>query len=146
MGSLQHAETELLNFSTWNWKSSLPYLNYTEIYSFAAFFYQHVFYVVGGSTKKEILSLVTTFNHMTEKWTIIGNLKSPRYDHSVDVINHKLYIIGGSKTFEYCDLSNGFGCSVLTDARFDLNDSPVLYGFYPSQCELGNPSKKQLNM
>ena len=137
MGSHEHAKTELLSFSTWKWKSSLPYLNYTEIYSFVAFFYQYEFYVVGGRSKNEILSVVTTFNPMTEKWTRIGNLKFPRYDHKIDVINDKLYIIGGSETFEYCDLLNGFGCSVLTNAKFEQKDYPTLYGFYPSKCELG---------
>ena len=138
MGSLEHAKTELLDFSTSNWRESLPYLNYTEIYSFASFFYQSEFYVVGGRTKTEILSIVTTFNPMTEKWTQIGKIKSPRYDHRIDIINDKLYIIGGSETFEYCDLLNDFGCSVLTDARFEQKDYPTLYGFYPSKCELGN--------
>ena len=138
MGSLEHAKTELLDFSTSNWRESLPYLNYTEIYSFASFFYQSEFYVVGGRTKTEILSIVTTFNPMTEKWTQIGKIKSPRYDHKIDIINDKLYIIGGSETFEYCDLLNDFGCSVLTDARFEQKDYPTLYGFYPSKCELGN--------
>ena len=138
MGSLEHAKTELLDFLTWKWKESLLYLNHSEIYSFAAFFYQHDFYVVGGRTKNEILSTVTTFNPMTEKWTEIGNLKFPRFDHTIDVIGDKLYIVGGSeKTFEYCDLLNGFGCSLVTDAKFEQKDYPTLYGFYPSKCELG---------
>ena len=137
MGSLDHAKTELLNFSSGNWRISSPYLNYTEIYSFAAFFYHYNFYVVGGRTKSEILSVVTTFNPVTEMWTQIGNLKSPRYNHKVEVINDKFYIIGGSETLEYCDLLNDFGCSVLT-ARFKENDYPTFYGFYPSKCELGN--------
>ena len=138
MGSLEHAKTEILNFSTWRWKNSLPYLNYTEIYSFATFYYQNEFYVVGGRTKNEILSTVTSFDPMTAKWTQVGNLKFPRYDHTIDVINDKLYIMGGSETFEYCDLVNGFGCSVVTDARFEQKDFSTLYGFYPSKCELGN--------
>ena len=137
MGSLEHAKTELHSFSTLEWKESLPYLNYSEIYSFAVFFYHNAFYVVGGRTKNEVLSTVTTFNPMTEKWTEVGNLKFPRYDHTIDVIGDKVYIIGGSETFEYCDLLNGFGCSVLTNARFDQKDYPTLYGFYPSKCELG---------
>ena len=138
MGSLEHAQTELLNFSTTEWRSSSPYLAYTEVYSFATFFYQYDFYVVGGRTKNEILSKVSTFNPMTEKWTEIGNLKSPRYDHTIDVIEDKLYIIGGPETLEYCDLLDGFGCSVLTNAKFEQKHYPQLYGFYPSQCELGN--------
>ena len=137
MGSHEHANTELLSFSTWKWKSSLPYLNYTEIYSFVAFFYQYEFYVVGGRTKNQILSKVSTFNPINEKWTRIGNLKSPRYNHAIDVISDKLYIIGGSETFEYCDLLNDFGCSLVTDARFKQKDYPTVYGFYPSKCELG---------
>ena len=83
MGSLDHARTELLNFSTWQWKKSLPYFSYTEIYSFAAFFYQQDFYVVGGKTKNEILSVVSTFNPITEKWTKVGNLKFQRFDNSI---------------------------------------------------------------
>ena len=137
MGSLEHAKTELLNFSTRKWKESTSYLNYTEIYSFAAFYHQHDFYVIGGRTKNEVLSTVTTFNPIKEKWTIIGNLERPRYDHTTSVINDKVYIIGGSETFEYCDLTNDFGCSVLTDARFEQKDYPTLYGFYPSKCGLG---------
>ena len=137
MGSLEHAKTELLNFSTWQWKKSLPYFSYTEMYSFAAFFYQQDFYVVGGKTKNEILSVVSTFNPITEKWTEVGNLKFPRFGHTIDVIGDKLYVIGGSETFEYCDLKNGFGCSVLTDARFEQKDYPTLYGLYPSKCEPG---------
>ena len=43
MGSLEHAKTELLDFSNWNWKHSVPFMNYPEIYSFAAFFYQNEF-------------------------------------------------------------------------------------------------------
>ena len=145
MGSIKHAKTELLDFSTWNWTKSLPYLNYTEIYSFAVFFYQSEFYVVGGRTKSEVLSLVSTFDPMTEKWTQIGNLKSRRYDHKIEVINDKLYVIGGSENYEFCDLLNGFGCSVLTDARFELTDYPILYGFYPSKCKLGKfPSLKSI--
>ena len=138
MGSLEHAKTELLKFSTWKWKESSPYLNFSEIYSFVAFFYKHDFYVVGGRTKNQILSTVTTFNPMTEKWTKIGSLNFPRYDHTTDVIGNKLYIIGGSETFEYCDLLNGFECSVLTNAKFKQKDYPTLYWFYPSKCELGN--------
>ena len=137
MGSLEHTKTELLKFSNWKWKESSPYLNFSEVYSFAAFFYQNDFYVVGGRTKNTILSVVTTFNPITEKWTEIGNLKFPRYDHTVDVIGDKLYIIGGLETFEYCDLLNDFGCSLVTDARFEQKDYPALYGFYPSKCELG---------
>ena len=137
MGSLEHAKTELLNFSTWNWKSSSPYLNYTEIYSFAAFFYQSEFYVVGGRTKNVILSEVVKFNPTAEKWTRQGKLKLPRYDHTVDLINDKLYIIGGLETFEYCDLLDNFGCSLVTDATFEQKDYPTLYGFYPSECDLG---------
>ena len=71
-------------------------------------------------------------------WTQIGNLKSSRYDHEIEVINDKLYIIGGSETFEYCDLLNSFGCSLSTNARFKQNDYSTLYGFYPSKCELGS--------
>ena len=138
MGSHEHAKTELLSFSTWKWKSSLPYLNYTEIYSFVAFFYQYEFYVVGGKTKSLVLSSVASFNLITERWTRIGNLKSPRYGHTIDVTNDKLYIIGGSETFEYCDLLNGFGCSVFAHTRFEHKDYPILNGFYPSKCELGN--------
>ena len=137
MGSLEHAKTELLNFSTWKWKESLPCFNFSEVYSFAAFFYRRDFYVVGGRTKNKILSVVSTFNPINEKWTRIGNLKSPRYNHAIDVISDKLYIIGGSETFEYCDLLNDFGCSLVTDARFKQKDYPILYGFYPSKCELG---------
>ena len=137
MGSLEHAKTELLNFSTWKWKESLPCFNFSEIYSFAAFFYRRDFYVVGGRTKNKILSVVSTFNPINEKWTRIGNLKSPRYNHAIDVISDKLYIIGGSETFEYCDLLNDFGCSLVTDARFKQKDYPTVYGFYPSKCELG---------
>ena len=137
MGSLEHAKTELLNFSTWKWKESLPCFNFSEVYSFAAFFYRRDFYVVGGRTKNKILSVVSTFNPINEKWTRIGNLKSPRYNHAIDVINDKLYIIGWSETFEYCDLLNDFGCSLVTDARFKQKDYPTVYGFYPSKCELG---------
>ena len=74
---------------------------------------------------------------MTEKWTQVGNLKFPRFGHTIDVIGDKLYIIGGSETFEYCDLSNDFGCSLLTDTRFGQQDYPKLYGLYPSKCEPG---------
>ena len=137
MGSLEHAKTELLDFSTLEWKESSSYLNYSEVYSFATFFYQHDFYVVGGRTKNEVLSAVTIFNPITEKWTEIGKLKFPRYDHTIEVIGDKLYIIGGSETFEYCDLLSDFGCSVLTNAKFEQKDYPKLYGFYPSKCELG---------
>ena len=137
MGSLEHAKTEFLDFSTLEWKESSSYLNYSEVYSFATFFYQHDFYVVGGRTKNEVLSTVTIFNPITEKWTEIGNLKFPRYNHTIDVIGDKLYIIGGSETLEYCDLLNGFGCSKLNDARFEQKDYPILFGFYPSKCELG---------
>ena len=85
---------------------------------------------------------------MKEKWIEIGNLKLPRYDHSIDVIGDKLYIIGGSENFEYCDLLNDFGCSLVTDARFEQKDYPTLYGFYPSQCELGifNRSSKSFRL
>ena len=138
MGSLEHAETELLSFTTWKWDKYLPYFNYTEIYSFATFFYQYDFYVVGGKTKNEVLSLVSTFNPKTEKWTRIGNLKFSRYDHTIDVINDKLYVVGGSENLERCDLLNYFGCSVLSNAGFEQKDYPILYGFYPSKCELGN--------
>ena len=138
MGSLEHAKTELLNFSTWKWKSSSMYLTFTEIYSFTVFYYQYEFYVVGGRTKNKILSAVTSFNPVSEKWTEIGNLKSSRYGHTIDVSSDKLYVIGGSETLEYCDLLNGFSCSVLTNARFEEKDYPQLYGFYPSTCELGD--------
>ena len=146
MGSLEHAKTELLDFLTWKWKESLPYLNYSEVYSFAVFFYQHDFYVVGGRTKNEILSLVTKFNPMRETWTEIGNLKFPRCGHTINVIGDKLYIIGGSENFEYCNLLNDFGCSVLTDARFNQKGYPTLYGFYPSKCELGIFNSRVLNV
>ena len=138
MGSLDHANTELLNFSTWQWKNSVMYYNYTEIYSFAAFFYRFEFYVVGGRTKNEVLSAVSTFSPITEKWTQIGSLKFPRFDLTIETIDDKLYIIGGSETFEYCDLSNDFGCAVFTDAKFKQEDYPRLYGLYPSKCEPGN--------
>ena len=138
MGSVDHAKTELLDFSSWKWKNSSPYLKYTEIYSFAVFFYRYEFYVVGGRTKNEILSTVTKFLPMTEKWTKIGNLKVPRYAHTIDVMNDKLYIVSESDAFEYCDLLNSFACSLLTGARFEQKDFPTLYGFYPNKCELGN--------
>ena len=137
MGSLKHAKTELLNFSTWKWEQSSPYFNYTEFYSFAAIFFRNQFYIVGGRTKNEILSIVTKFNPMIEKWAQIGNLKFSRYDHTIDVINDKLYVIGGSETFEHCDLLNDFGCSLVTDATFEQKDYPTLYGLYQSKCEPG---------
>ena len=137
MGSLDHAKTELLNFYTWEWKNSSQNLNYTEIYSFAVFFYRNEFYIMGGKTKNKVLSEVTSFNPKMEKWTKIGNLKFPRFDHSIDVIRDKVYVIGGSETIEYCDLLNGFGCSLLTNATFEQKDNPTLYGFYPSKCDLG---------
>ena len=137
MGSRIHAKTELLDFLTFKWKESLPYFSYTEIYSFAALFYQNEFYVVGGRTKNQILSKVSTFNPIIEKWSQIGNLKLPRYGHTIDVTYDKLYIIGGLETIEYCDLVNGFVCSEVTNARFEQKDFPILYGFYPSKCELG---------
>ena len=46
MGSLEHAETELFNVSTLDWKSSSPFFNYKEIYSFATFFYNEITYVL----------------------------------------------------------------------------------------------------
>ena len=64
MGSLEHAKTELLNFSTWKWKTSSPYLNYTEIYSFAAVFYQYDFYVVGGRGGKANANRANRSNHL----------------------------------------------------------------------------------
>ena len=137
MGSIDHAKTELLDFSTWQWKDSLPNLNYAEIYSFAVTFYRNEFYVVGGRTKNAILSVVSTFNPRKQEWSQIGNLIFPRFDHKIEVIGEKLYIIGGSKTFEYCDLLNGFECSVLTDATIEPNDNVRLYGFYPSKCKPG---------
>ena len=138
MGSLDHAKTELLNFSTWNWRKSLPYMNYAEIYSFAVFFYRHEFYVVGGKTKSKVLSAVSTFNPIKENWRQIGNLKFSRSGHATEIIGDKLYVIGGSvEAFEYCDLLNGFGCSVLTNAMFKPKDYPKLYGLFPSKCEPG---------
>ena len=92
---------------------------------------------MGGRTKSQILSKVSTFNPIVGKWSEIGNLKRPRHDHTIDVTNDKLYIIGGLETIEYCDLMNGFGCSELTNARFEQKDFPILYGFYPNKCELG---------
>ena len=74
---------------------------------------------------------------VTENWTEIGNLKLPRHDHMVDIFNDKLYVIRGSEFLEYCDFFNDFGCTVLTNARFEQKDFPILYGFYPSKCELG---------
>ena len=137
MGSVTHAKTELLKFSNWQWKKSRPYLDYLEIYSFAVFFYRHEFFVVGGKTNNEVLSVVGKFNPMTEIWIQIGSLKFPRFGHTIDIIRNKLYVIGGSETFEYCDLTAGFGCSVLTDAKFEQKDYPKLFGLYPSKCTPG---------
>ena len=137
MGSLDHAKTELLDFSIWNWKKSLPYLNFTEAHSFAVFFYRENFYVVGGKTENKVLSVVSTFNPIKEKWTQIGNLKFSRFGHKTELAGDKLYIIGGSESLEYCDLLNDFGCSVLSDAKFETEDYPTIYGFYRSECELG---------
>ena len=138
MGSLDHARTELFNLTALTWNTSTSYLSYTEIYSFATFFHHHEFYVVGGKTKNEILSLAARFNPITEKWTQIGNMKFPRYDHMVQVITNKVFISGGSRTLEYCDLTNDFACSVFTDANFTQEDIPILYGFLPSKCDLGS--------
>ena len=137
MGSLKHAKTELLNFSTWKWEQSSPYFNYTEFYSFEAVFYRNQFYVVGGRTKNEVSSIVASFNPMTDEWTQIGNLNFPRFGHTIHVIGDKIYIIGGSEPFEYCNLSKDYGCSGLTDATFEMKDNPILYGFYPSKCKTG---------
>ena len=136
MGDLEHADTELYGLSTLKWKKSSPYFNYRQIYSFSTFFYQDKFYVTGGKTKSEILSEVATFDVKTEKWSQLGRLKFPRFDHKIDVIGNKLFVIGGSKTPEYCDLTD-FACSKFTDESFQHDNSLALYAFYPSQCELG---------
>ena len=136
MGSLEHAETELLNLLTFEWKRSTPYLNYKEIFLFAAIFHGEKFYVVGGKTKDQVLSDVATFDPKKEKWSRVGRLKFPRFDHKVDVIDDKIFMIGGSAFPEYCDLTN-FACSMFTDAIFKNESSPTLYAFYPSNCKLG---------
>ena len=145
-GSIDHAETELLNFSTWKWKTSLPYLNNKEVYLFATLFYRDAFYVVGGRTKAKILSEVAIFNPVKEKWSLIGNLRSQRFGHKIDVIDDKLIIIGGSKDFEHCDLTTKFNCSMFVNAKFDIDDIPIMYGSFPSQCRTGNAdTHSQLN-
>ena len=67
----------------------------------------------------------------------IGNLKVQRFGHKIEVVENKLFIIVGAETFKYCDLVDDFACSVMTDAKFEQEDNPILYGFYPSKCELG---------
>ena len=136
MGSLDHAKTELLNLSTWKWKKSSPYPSHQQVHSFAAVYYQDKFHVVGGKTKNEVLSAVATFNPKTEEWNQIGKLKFPRFDHKLDLIDNKLFIVDGSPIPEYCDLSD-FSCSMFTDATFKLEDRPTLYAFYPRKCKLG---------
>ena len=136
MGSLEHAETELLNLLTFEWKRSTPYLNYREIFLFAAFFHEEKFYVAGGKTKDEVLSDVAIFNPKTEKWNRVGNLKFPRFDHKASVIDSKVFIVGGSEFPEYCDLID-FACSMFTNAVFKNESNPKLYSFYPSKCKLG---------
>ena len=76
------------------------------------------------------------FNPKTEDWTRVGKLKFPRFDHKVDVIDDKLFIIGGSELPEYCNF-NDFSCSIFTNVTFKYEDNPTLYAFYPSNCKLG---------
>ena len=136
MGSLEHAKTELLNLSTWKWKTSSPYFNYQQINSFEALFYKDKFYVIGGKTKTEILSLVARFDPNVEEWSRIGNLKFARFNLKADIIDYKLFTIGGLETPEYCDLTD-FACSMFTDTVFKPENNPTLYAFYPSKCKLG---------
>ena len=137
MGSPKHAKTELLNLSTWMWKTCSQYLDYQQVYSFAAFFYKDKFYVIGGKTKTEVLSAVSTFDPETEKWNQVGELKFPRFGHKIDVFNDKLFVIGGSEVTEYCDITN-FSCTMFTDAIFKPENNPTLYPFYTSKCKLGS--------
>ena len=136
MGSLEHAETELFNLSIRKWKKSSPYFDYQQIYLFAACFYNNNFYVIGGKTRIQVLSSVAIFNPETEEWSRVGKLKFPRFNHRVDAIDDNLFIIGGSKFPEYCNLIN-FSCSMFTDATFQHENNPILYSFYPSNCNPG---------
>ena len=138
MGSLDHAKTELLDFSTWKWKESSPYLEFEEIYLFATLFYHDKFYVVGGRTKTKFLSIVATFSSITEKWIQIGHLRSPRFGHRIDVADEKLVIIGGSENFEHCDLTYKLNCSIFASIKFKHEDNPILYRSYPSKCKTGD--------
>ena len=138
MGSLEHAETELLNLSTWEWNTYTSYFNYNQIYSFAVIFNQDMFYIIGGETKNEVLSLVATFNPETDKWSRIGVLKFPRSDHKINAIDNKVFIVGGSGIPEYCDLTYELACSLFTDADFNKESDPILYAFNPSICKIGS--------
>ena len=137
MGSLGHAKTELLSLSTWKWKKSSNFFNYAEMYSFAAFSYQNEFFVIGGRTKNEVLSVAAKFNPITEQWSIVGNLKFPRFDHKINVIGDKLLVIGGSQTFEHCSFINNFNCSTFSNLTFKREDNLVLYSSHPSKCKTG---------
>ena len=90
MGSLEHAKIEMLNLSTGKWKNYSSYLSFKQIYSFAAFFNQDNFFVIGGKTKNKVLSLVAKFNPKTAELNRVGKLKFPRFNHRVEVIDDKL--------------------------------------------------------
>ena len=145
MGSLEHAKTELFDMATLKWKKSTSYFDYQLIYSFAAFFYQEKFHVVGGKTEKRVLSVVATFNPLTEKWNQIGNLKYSRHNHKVELLDDKVFIIGGSEIPEYCDLNDGFTCSMFSDVKVKHDNNPRLYAFYPSKCRIADKSMRNLD-
>ena len=136
MGGLEHAKAELFDMSTLKWKKSTQYFKYNELYSFAAFFYNDMFYIVGGKTNKEVLSVVATLSPKTEKWSQVGKLKFSRFDHKIELIDDKIFVVGGSEFPEYCDLTN-FACSMFNDATFKHENNPTLYAFFQSSCQQG---------
>ena len=163
LGSVGHSTTELLDLSYWTWNTSTPYFNYKEIHSFATFVYEpgklqpHLtrFYVIAGKTDKGLISDIAYFNPKIQFWNHVGQLQISRHGHQVTMVESRLYVFGGSKTAEKCQLSEKssqkitFECTKLVvggrSSNFRDDEYPQVYGHRRSQCNIGASSILILN-
>ena len=147
MGSTNHSQTELFNLSNLKWKDVMQfstYKPYNWIYYSASFFYKDHFYITGGRVNDSISDqsqkLIIKFNPKTETWLEVGHLNLARYGHSVMIVKSKVFIIGGNKNSEICDLSEQVICNIIGNSTFTNNQFPHLYGHTSQSCKPGKYS------
>lgn len=63
-------------------------------------------YIIGGQViinneSKPALSSMEQYNPKTKKWTLMKPMYSPRYSFQAEVVNNKIYVIGGFNNSQY---------------------------------------------
>ena len=136
-GDARHSYTELLNLSTWKWKSTVSYPA-DLVHSAATVFYDNKFYVFGGKSATRVLDDIMVFEPSDELWLQAGNLLSPRHQQSIKVVDDEFYVVGGLGSYksEVCKSKAEVTCKTIGNNELSNVKKPELYSFSQQKCDI----------